>query len=50
MTPFSSANAVLIELPEVGQMGKKWAKNMKFYKFCIISQKLFNELFLNCIK
>jgi len=26
MTPFSSENAILIEMPEVGQIGQKWAK------------------------
>jgi len=51
MTPFSSENAILIEMPEVGQIGqktcKKAGKNGQFYKPCLISQKLCDEFFSN---
>jgi len=47
MTPFSSGNAILIEMPEVGQIGQKAGKNGQFYKLCLISQKLSDEFFSN---
>ena len=45
--PFSSLNAISIELPKGGQ---KWAKIHKFYKLCLFSQKLFDEFLSNCNK
>jgi len=47
MTPFSSENAILIEMHEVGQNIKKSGKNIQFYKLCLISQKQFDEFFSN---
>ena len=43
MTAFPIQNAVLIKLPEGGQIGQKWAKFRQFYKLCLISQKLSDE-------
>ena len=42
MTSFSSQNGILIELPEGGQVGQKWAKirhftNIKVYKYTCTS-------------
>jgi len=50
MIPISSENAILIESPEVGQIGQKVGKNRQFYKLCLISLKLCDEFFSNCIK
>jgi len=36
----------LIDVPKVGRIGQKWAKkDGNCYKFCVISQKLFDEFF-----
>ena len=46
MTACSSQNAILIESPESGQIGQKWAKFRQFYKLCLIPQKLSDVFFL----
>ena len=50
MTACSSQNAILIELPESGQIGPKWAKFHQFYKLCPISQKISDEFSSYCTK
>ena len=50
MTSFCSQNAILIESPEGGQIGQKWAKIRWFYKLCLISQKLFDKFSFNGTK
>ena len=50
ITPFSNQNAILIESPEVGQIGQKWAKIRQFYKLCLISPKLSYEFSSYCTK
>ena len=50
MTPFFGENAILIESPEVGQIGQNWAKNGWFYKLCLISQKLSDNFSSNRTK
>ena len=47
MTPFSSENPILIESPEVGQIGQNRAKNGRFHKLCLISQKLSDNFSCN---
>ena len=50
MISFCSQNAILIESPEGGQIGQKWAKICQFYKLCLFFQKLFDEFFSHCTK
>ena len=47
MKSFSSQNPILIESPEGGQIGQKWAKIRQFYKLCLISQKVFGKVSSN---
>ena len=50
VSSFCSQNANLIESPEGGHIGQKWAKIRQFYKLCLISQKLFDKFFSNHTK